>query len=239
MRTIKRGISTIIVFLLMVSMLAVSAGAAGYADAEKITHKDAVAKLSELNIMTGTGDGANFNPEGTITRGEMCKLIVLILNGGKDPLLGVMTGVIPLADVQENQLYPYIAYCYNLGVISGRGDGTFAPDNAITGTEATKMLLVAMGYNAYYEKFSGPQWALAVAVRGNQKSLFEGLDMDLGSSLSRDNAAQLINNAIGAVRVKYDIIAIQDENGELKGIPKLVDVEDGSSLLSYKIKITA
>ena len=43
----------------------------------------------------------------------------------------------PFSDTND----PYVAAAYNRGIINGRGDGSFAPDNSITRQEAAKILI--------------------------------------------------------------------------------------------------
>jgi hypothetical protein len=119
-----------------------------------------------------------------------------------------------------------VEYCRILGIVSGRGDGTFDPDGAVTGTEAAKMLLGAIGFDAENGGIHGPIWALSVAVRANQKALFDGLNIDIAQPVSRDDAARLVYNAMNAVMVKYEYVLVKID-GELRSTPKLTDEADG------------
>ena len=79
------------------------------------------------------------------------------------------------------------------------GGGKFAPNGNVTATEAAKMLLVALGYNATVENYTGASWALKVNVQANQDGLYKGLEtIDTGAALTRDNAAQMVWNALQA-----------------------------------------
>ena len=61
------------------------------------------------------------------------------------------------------------------------------------------MLLVALGYNATVENYTGASWALKVNVQANQDGLYKGLEtIDTGAALTRDNAAQMVWNALQA-----------------------------------------
>jgi hypothetical protein len=58
----------------------------------------------------------------------------------------------------------YIEYCVSEGIISGTGDGTFNPNGTLKTVEFTKMLLVALGYNAQAEGYVGSNWSVNIAA---------------------------------------------------------------------------
>ena len=154
-----------------------------------------------LNIVSGYPDGS-FKPEGNITRAEFCKMICVMLNGGTAP--ATATNATPtFSDVRTSAnaswAEGFIEYCYAKGIVSGVGNGKFNPNGNITGTEAAKMLLVALGYNATVEGYTGAAWALKVNVQANQDGLYDDLKgIDTNAALTRDNAAQMIWNALKA-----------------------------------------
>ena len=100
-------------------------------------------------------------------------------------------------------------------MVAGVGGGKFAPEDQVTGFQAAKMLLVALGYEAERENFNTPMWETNVSVRAVQAGLFQGLD-DLNPSapLSRDSAAQMIWNALNAGEVEYVTQTVTDDNGQ-------------------------
>ena len=110
----------------------------------------------------------------------------------------------------------YIESCYAQGIVSGVGGGKFAPAGNVTATQMAKMLLVALGYNADNEGFTGNAWATNVNVRASQKGLYEDLEnIDVNAALTRDNAAQMIWNALNAYEVEYKTTLITDSKGQL------------------------
>ena len=95
------------------------------------------------------------------------------------------------------------------------GGGKFAPAGNVTGTQLAKMLLVALGYNATTEKFTGNAWATNVNIVATQKGLYKDLEtMDVSAALTRDNAAKMIWNALEAIEVEYNYTLIGN-NGNL------------------------
>ncbi len=204
--------------------LSVAAGAA-FTDQKQIKNTEAVDMCVALNIVSGYPDGS-FKPEGNITRAEFCKMICVMLNGGKEPTLGTSTTAI-FSDVRTSAnsswAEKYIEACYVQGIVSGIGDGKFNPNGSVTGTEAAKMLLVALGYKSENEGFTGASWAVNVNVKATAKGLYEGLEsIDTTKALTRDNAAQMVWNALNAYEVEYKTTLVT-ENGQL--VSK-VDVQD-------------
>lgn len=199
----KKAISIVLAAVLMFSLLSLGAGAADFKDNDEILNQKAVQTAVSLNIISGRDDGSYFDPAKIVTRAEMCKMICIALNGGNEPTLGTKD-VPTYTDIGGHWAAGYIEYCTGLGIVEGMGDGTFAPDAPITGTEAAKMLLVALGYLADYEGFNGTDWAVKVNALAMAKGLYDGLNIKPNAGLSRDNAAQMVYNALYAKMVTYD-----------------------------------
>lgn len=74
--------------------------------------------------------------------------------------------------------------------------------------------------------------ATNVNVVATQKGLYEGVEtMDTAAAITRDNAAQMVWNALQAVEVKYEYTLVS-ENGEL--VSKTTLVEKDKTLLADK-----
>ena len=230
MRNLKKVLSLVLCVAMMLSVMVVGAGAA-FSDQSKIKNTEAVDACTALNIIGGYPDGS-FKPEGNITRAEVTKMICVALNGGKEPNLA--TNATPtFSDVRTNAnsawAEKYIESCYAQGIVSGVGGSKFAPAGNVTGTQLAKMLLVALGYNPDIEKFTGNAWATNVNIIATQKGLYEGLEsIDVSAALTRDNAAQMIWNALKAGEVKYEYTLVS-ENGTLVSKTTLVDKKDGNT----------
>ena len=168
MNNLKRVLSLGLAGTMLAGMMMVGAGAVNgkdFTDQDEIKHSEAVNTLVTLNVIAGKDTGA-YDPAGSLPRAEMAKLIVYTLNGGKEPVLS--TKAVPTySDIKGHWAEKYIEYCSSLNIISGRGDGTFQPDATVTGTEAAKMTLTAMGYDATVFKFTGVDWAINVNTEAN------------------------------------------------------------------------
>lgn len=217
MKNLKRIFSLALAGTMLAGMLTVGASAADFTDADSIKNSEAVDTMVALNIINGKDDGS-FAPEATVTRAEMAKMITIMLNGGSEPALTANASNAKFTDIGGHWAQKYIEYCVSQNVIAGRGDGTFAPDATVTGTEAAKMALTALGYNSEVFNFTGIDWEVNVNAAANAPSanLYDGLrNINPGEGLSRDNAAQMLYNALDAnvVEISYNITSNGVETG--------------------------
>ena len=232
MRNLKRALSLALAFVMVMSMMVVGAGAVSvddFSDGADIVNKEAVTVLATLNVINGKDDGS-YDPTGNVTRGEMAKMICVILNGGKDPVLGE-TLTNSYTDTTSHWAKNYIEYCTNQGIVAGKGDGTFDPNGNVTVAEAAKMVLVALGYNAGVENYVGANWQINVDGRANPLGLYDDLSYTTTSAeLTRDNAAQMLYNALDVHMVTYDYIITGTAENALTTKPQINDTDKGTLL---------
>ena len=207
MRNLKRALSLALAAVMLIGMMVVGASAASYndfTDRDEIVNKDAVSMLTTLGVIDGKTDGS-FDPEGTVRRDEMAKMISVIMNQGVDNN-ELYSGVdSKLTDIGDNWAKGHINYCFTLGIIAGRGDGRFDPAANVTGAEAAKMLLVAAGYDPSIEGFVGTDWAINTNAKASSLGLFRNFTKNIMLPLSRDDAALLIYNALDVEMIqKYE-----------------------------------
>ncbi len=205
MKNLKRALSFAVAAVMLVGMMVVGASAS-FNDADEIEHTEAVNTLVALGIVKGKDTG-DFDPTGSVTRAEMAKMIY-VAKTGKDTSL---TGAGLYADTKGHWAAGYIDYCTNQGIVSGDTAGNFNPNANVTGTQAAKMLLTVLGYDAVTEGFvNNAAWSLNIDARAYEKELYEDVDTDPAAALDRENAAQMIYNALQASKVRYSIVGIVD-----------------------------
>ena len=97
-------------------------------------------------------------------------------------------------------------YCTNLNFVAGDGTtGKFNPTSPVTVSQAAKMLLTSLGYSATTEGYVGYDWQMNVDVAANTVGLYKELgNPNTSANLTRDQAAQMIYNALNADMVKYE-----------------------------------
>ena len=207
MRNLKRALSLALAAVMLIGMMVVGASAVSYndfTDRDEIVNKDAVSMLTTLGVIDGKTDGS-FDPEGTVRRDEMAKMISVIMNQGVDNN-DLFSGVnSKLTDIGDNWAKGHINYCFTLGIIAGRGDGRFDPAANVTGAEAAKMLLVAAGYDPSIEGFVGTDWAINTNAKASALGIFRNFNKNVMLPLNRDDAALLIYNALDIEMIqKYE-----------------------------------
>ena len=204
MRNLKRALSLVLAAMMLIGMMAVSAGAASkdFTDKDEIQHTEAVSAMTTLNVIAGKGDGSYFDPTGTLTRAEMAKLVTYILNGGVEPVLGEK--VTPTyKDIDGHWAEKYIEYCTSMNIIAGDGTGKFNPEGTLTAEQCAKMLLTAMNYKDDIFGFLGNNWAINVNREANAAGLYKELGgLKATDPISRDDAAQMVYNAIQSKTMK-------------------------------------
>ena len=231
MRNLKRALSLLLAVVMVIGMMVVSTSAASYTDFSdkgEIVNKDAVSMLTTLGIIEGKPDGSYAPTEG-VDRAQMAKMISTIKNNGSDNgalYENVNSG---LTDIVNHWAKGHINYCYTTGIIAGRGNGIFDPNAGVTGTEAAKMLLVAIGYDPQIEGLVGTDWEINTNALATRLGIYRNFTKDVTAALNRDDAALLIYNALDVEMIeKYEngyAIAYNDSRTILSAMYGVYKVE--------------
>lgn len=198
MSTLKK-ILALSLALAMILSVSVFAGYTtdSYKDAAAIDEDavEAVELMYALDIMTGDEKG-NFNPNATITRAEVAKMIYVILNKGNDDKAATYAVANLFTDVPSTAWYAgYINYLAALGLVNG-SEGKFYPTNPVKTAEAAKMLLTAIGYNATDRQYTGANWAKNVLSDASIVGLLSGYKADINGAAPRQWVAVMFANAL-------------------------------------------
>ena len=192
----KKVLALVLAFACAFTMFA----GAAFTDSADINadNADAVELLTALNIIEGYEDGS-FQPEGTVTRAEMAKMIYTIRNGGNDDASAYKTVTTSFTDIKNHWAEGYIKYLQNTGIVAGKSAYIFDPDSTVTTAEAMKMALVLSGYRADKAGLTGTAWqnntiSLATTV-GMTKDVFSAV----AEGCSRQDAAQILSNTLTEV----------------------------------------
>ena len=184
---------TLVMILGIVVPMTVSADTLSFTDVPT-THNyhEAIMNLVAEGIVNGMGDGT-YNPEGAVTREQFAKIICYALSVGEltysPEEKNIFIDVAPDRWSSDN-----IKTAYNLGIINGMGDGTFAPENNVLYEQAEKMVVCALGYSpAHADREGGyPMGYMAIA---NRAGILKGLkDVRQGEPLNRGAVAKIVDN---------------------------------------------
>ena len=202
MKNFKKVLALVLVVVMALSVVTISSAA--FTDAASITKAEAVDVLAAIGVINGYTDGS-YKPEGNVTRAEMAKMIATIKNEGED-VGALYAGACTFADSASHWAAGYIAYCAQEGIINGKNASTFDPDANVTGTEAAKMVLGALGHKADAAGLTGGSWASTTMSLARKYALVgadNNLTANMGEALNRENAAQLLFNGLQATTVTY------------------------------------
>ena len=177
------------------------AGAAFTDQADIKVKSDVVDTLVSLGVIEGFEDGS-FQPNGTVTRAQMAKMIYVLRTGNSDAS-AYNDDKTSFTDIGSHWARGYIKYCQSLGIIAGKSSTIFAPNANVTAQEAAKMLLVTLGYDAQKAGLTGAGWASKTNALADEAGLLEDVNTSFTAACPRQYAAQLIYNAIDAVTVAW------------------------------------
>ncbi len=187
----KKVLSLVLVLTLVLGSFSF-AFAAPASDVAGTEYEDAVARLMALEVLTGYPDGS-FKPENTITRAEFAAAIVRVL--GLDASAKASTGVSVFTDVPATHWASgYIALANKLGIVNGRGNGTFDPAAPVKYEEAVKMVMCALGYQPAAEKRGG--YPIGYLSYANEEGITDGTNAMLNLPAPRGIVAILLDNAL-------------------------------------------
>ena len=183
---------------------------AAFTDQADIKATDAVDMLVALGVVDGFEDGS-FQPNGTVTRAQMAKMIY-VLRTGKSDASAYNNDKTSFTDINSHWAAGYIKYCQSLGIIAGKSNTKFDPNGKVTAQEAAKMLLVTLGYNAEKAGLVGSNWASKTNALADENGLLKDVNTSFTAACPRQYAAQLIYNTVFAPTVVWRDDAYQHTN---------------------------
>ena len=196
MKNLKKVLALVLAFACAFTMFA---GAAFTDSADIKVDTEVVDTLVSLGVVNGYDDGS-FKPNGTVTRAEMAKMIYVLRTGNSDAS-AYNDDKTSFTDIGSHWARGYIKYCQSLGIIAGKSNTKFFPNEKVSAQEAAKMLLVTLGYNAQKAGLVGTGWASKTNALADEAGLLEDVNTSFTAACPRQYAAQLIYNAIDAKTV--------------------------------------
>ncbi len=204
MRILKKSLCLVLAMIFVLGLCTIGAGA--FTDDAKVTYKDAVNVMAGLGVIKGDdndGDGKfEFRPKDTITRAEAAVLIArMILGDNYEKLPKAGTTFTDVGPGMSEWAQSAIAFCEARGIVNGRGDGKFYPQDNVTGIEMAKMLLCANGYGGDGQ-FTGRGWNINVFTEATTNKVFKGTadSVDFEAPATREECAQYTLNTLQNVK---------------------------------------
>ena len=195
---LKKILALVLAFACAFTMFA---GAAFTDSADIKVDTEVVDTLVALGVVNGYDDGS-FKPNGTVTRAEMAKMIYVLRTGNSDAS-AYNDDKTSFTDIGSHWARGYIKYCQSLGIIAGKSNTKFCPNDKVTAQEAAKMLLVTLGYDATKAGLVGTNWAAKTNALADENGLLEDVNTSFTAACPRQYAAQLIYNTIDTPTVVW------------------------------------
>ena len=208
MKNLKKVLSVALALAMALSLMTTAfaaipkaSGLTGY-DKVGTSYKEAVDVMVGLGVIDGVS--GDVQAQGNVTREQAAKIICTMLMGSNASALSTTSTY--FTDVPATRWSaPYIAYCLEKGIVSGVGGGKFNPAGNVTGNQFAKMLLVALGYSADIQGYTGTNWATNVSSDAVTAGIFSGnTSANKNVAATREAACLYAFNTLKANMVKYD-----------------------------------
>ena len=181
----RRSLAVLLCLALCLAVLPAAAEAA-FTDISDPETALAAATLQGLGIVSGTASDT-FSPSQTLTRAQVCTMAVNA--AGLASQVSAYTRKTMFTDVAASSWYNgYVNLAYAEGFVSGNGDGTFSPDQAVTYGELATILLRMLGYTS---EEVGSVWPLDYTGFCDELGLSDGLGLGAYDTVTRGEAAIL------------------------------------------------
>lgn len=154
--------------------------------------------LSDLKLLPADMT-AKYTPAQNITRGSFAALLVNAV--GYEKTGAVAGDVSPFADVKtSDENYKAIRLCSDFGIARGDGAGNFNPDRAVSGAEAVKMIMSALGYDDLAAAAGG--YPTGYLVYATECKVLSGVSYNNDATITYGTAVKLIYNMLSAKALK-------------------------------------
>ena len=165
----------------------------GFSDVTDMTTAQNVEVLQMMGVVDGMSSGV-FNPMGTLTRAQFCKMAVEAMGQGDRANIYQNYTIFP--DVKPGYWaagYVNLAVRSDPKLISGYADGTFGPNNTINYGQAVTILMRMLGYK---DEDVSAVWPDGYIDQVMAIGLCDGVSLSAGTAVNRAQAAQLFMNLL-------------------------------------------
>lgn len=199
-----------LMLLVLIMMLSTVVCAGNFSDTVGKNCEYAIDRIEYLGIVNGTGEN-KFNPEKTVTRAELSKMVTEIVakNAGSSTKT--------FADIEGHWGKSYISKAIGLGILNGYSDGTFKPNNSVSYAEAIAIIMRCMGYSDL-EKNTSSVWYENYITKMKEIGLDFGLeDFNPNAGANRGDISIILwNMLISKYRVNNDVIMLEEYYPDFK-----------------------
>lgn len=154
-------------------------------------YQKALALCQSLGIISGYEDGS-VKPDSKVTRAEMSSIVLRMLATNSFSKYKNIFKDVTDAHWAADQ----IQSAYEGSIISGMGDGTFAPDSQVTYAQVIVMLVNACGYHEDAEYYGGWQQGYIKAAGSSDLDLLVNAQGNADEAADRGLVIKMVYNAL-------------------------------------------
>lgn len=165
----------------------------GFSDVTDMATAQDLDVLQMMGVVDGMS-GGTFNPTGTLTRAQFCKMAVEAMGEGDRANIYKNYTIFP--DVKPGYWaagYVNLAVRSDPKLISGYADGTFGPNNTINFGQAVTILMRMLGYK---DEDVSVVWPDGYIDQAMAIGLCDGVSLGASANLNRAQAARLFVNLL-------------------------------------------
>ncbi|MBN4067872.1 S-layer homology domain-containing protein, partial [Alkaliphilus transvaalensis] len=181
-------------------------------------------RLTENNILLGDAEG-NLMLDQQLTRAQFA-VFALRLKGFEDDEIKALDEKADFTDVAADAWFaPYIGLAAKEGLMSGMGDGTFAPKANVTYVQVLTVLLRSLGHDT-----TGLAWPMGYYAAAVTAGLVDA-DVAVGEEVTRAQMAEAMEITLDLPMVGEEITLAQDLGIEIiLVVESYVVNEDGTAV---------
>ena len=210
MRNLKRALSLTLASVMLLGMMVVGAGAAGFPDVDDEDNVEAIEVLNAVEVILGYDNG-DFGPDDLVTRAQMAVIMAKLLNLDYQ----YYEATCPFTDVPA-WARGYVGACYAKGITSGYSATIYGPNDGITPVQAASMMMRALGYFKYSQDYSAG-FEVATVSQGSEIGIFKGVGSSATAQMTRNQVAKMALNALQSEMVTFTGTPGMEVNGVVVG----------------------
>ncbi|MGV8146069.1 MAG: S-layer homology domain-containing protein [Alkaliphilus sp.] len=208
--------------LSLVLVLSMVLGSFGFVFAAE---EDNFSRLTENGILLGDTEG-NLMLDQQLTRAQFA-VFALRLKGFEDDAIKALDEEADFTDVAADAWYaPYVGLAAKEGLMSGMGDGTFAPEANVSYIQVLTVLLRTLGHDT-----KGLAWPMGYYSAAVGAGLVD-TEMGLNLEVTREQMAEAMEVALDLPMLGEEVTLAQDLGiEEILVVESFVIAEDGKSVV--------
>ena len=220
----SKKLVTAIMAITLVTMSSCLSYAKDYKDTNEHWANSSIQRWSESEVVRGYDDGS-FKPNNSMTRAEYAQVINNVLKLKK-------SGKLKFSDVNEKDWFTNaILTCAEAGIVNGKDDGTFDPNDPITREQAVTMLGRALDFEAgsskslsiYKDYDEVSDYAKGYFSKMVEEKIINGVTNDSLAPkkvATRAEVLTMLNRAIGKYIDKDGEYEIEENDGRVLVVAK-------------------